>query len=76
MPDVPVRGGVEHSPEFDPVTHLAEEIQLRLGGTPCAGKSSALMDHFNEWIKEHPGGTVALIDGKSALAMGVTGHGR
>jgi hypothetical protein len=35
-----------------------------------------LTGYFNEWIKEHPGGTAKLIDGKSALAMGVTGHGR
>jgi hypothetical protein len=61
---------------IDPVTHLADEIQLSLGSIPGPGKSLVLIDHFNEWIKEHPGGTVRLIDGKSALTMGVTGHGR
>jgi hypothetical protein len=59
-----------------PVSHLADEIQLRLGGIPHPGKSPVLIDHFNEWIKEHPGCTVSLIDGKHALAMGVTSHGR
>jgi hypothetical protein len=59
-----------------PVLHPTEEIQLRLGSIPGPGKSLVLIDYFDEWIKEHPGGTVALIDGKSALALGVTGHGR
>jgi hypothetical protein len=59
-----------------PVSHQAGEIQLRLGGAPHAGKSSALIDYLSKWATEHPGGTVALIDGKAALAMGVTGHGR
>jgi hypothetical protein len=59
-----------------PVFYPAEEIQLRLGSISGPGKSFVLIDHLDEWIKEHPGGTVRLIDGKSALAMGVTGHGR
>jgi desulfoferrodoxin (superoxide reductase-like protein) len=59
-----------------PVSYPAGEIQLRLGGIPHPAKSSVLIDHFNEWIKEHPGCTVSLIDRKSALAMGVTSHGR
>jgi hypothetical protein len=64
--------GSLHIPAFYP----AEEIQLRLGSIPGPGKSLVLIDHFNEWIKEHPGGMVRLIDDKSALALGVTGHGR
>ena len=63
------------SVHIDPVSYLAEEIQLSLGGIPHAGKSPVLINRLNEWIKEHPGATVSLIDGKSALAMGVTGHG-
>jgi hypothetical protein len=64
------------SVHIDPVTHLAGEIQLSLGSISGPGKSLVLIDHFNEWIKEHPGGMVTLIDSKSALAMEVTGHGR
>jgi hypothetical protein len=59
-----------------PVSHPAEEIQLRLGGIPQAGKSSVLIDHFNEWIKEHPGCTVGLLDVKQSFTKVVTGHGR
>lgn len=59
-----------------PVSHPVGEIRLRLGGTPHPGKSTVLIDHFNEWIKDHPGATVSLINGKDALAMGVTSHGR
>jgi hypothetical protein len=64
------------SVHIDLVTHLAGEMKLSLGSIRGPGKSLVLIDHLDEWIKEHPGGTVRLIDGKSALAMGVTGHGR
>jgi hypothetical protein len=59
-----------------PVSHLAGEIQLRLCGIPRPGKSPVLIGYFNEWIKEHPRGTVSFIDRKSALVTGVTSHGR
>jgi hypothetical protein len=64
------------SMRLHPISYPAAEIQFRLGSIPGPGKSLVLIGYFNEWIKEHPGRTVRLIDGKSALAMGVTGHGR
>jgi len=59
-----------------PISYPAEEIPLRLSGTPGAGKSTVLIRYFSKWAKEHPGGTVAPLDGTSVFAMRVTGHDR
>jgi hypothetical protein len=59
-----------------PLSHLATEIQLRLGSTPGSGKSAALITDLIQRLHQHPGAAVALLDSQNALAMGVTGHGR
>jgi hypothetical protein len=64
------------SVHIDPITHLVGDIQLRLGGSQATGKSAALISDLIQRLQQHPGAAVALLDGKSALAMGVTGHGR
>jgi len=59
-----------------PVSHPAGEIQLRLEFISGTGKSAALITDLTQWVKQHPGAMGALLDGKYALVVGVTGRGR